>query len=636
MIRSRSLEFLRDLHKDEVYEEPEQDVGHEKNFIFTRDIEFRQEIIYFLVVDRFFDGDPSNNEGSNPELFDPERKDWGKYWGGDLIGIIDKLDYLKGMGVTAIWCTPLFEQVEYQVGAGRAAMHGYWTKDFKRLNPRYLAPGEDVSLFKHGSQKNVFDRLLDEIHKRSMKLILDIVCNHSNPPSSDGSQKGEIYDDGVLLADFNDDKKGFYHHYGTVTNWEDMWQVQNCELEGLATFNENCNEYRAYIKSAIKLWLDRGVDALRVDTVKHMPVWFWQEFNADIRAHKPEVFIFGEWIWNTPENPISTDFANHSGMTILDFALCLALRTGVAQGAGFGLVQDVLNKDGAYNGATELVTFLDNHDMPRFQTLNGDPSILKIAFIVLMCTRGIPCIYYGTEQCLHDDTNGGNDPYNRPMMTEFNTHSELYRISRLLSYARKKNTAIALGSQWPKVVTDNVYVFVRRYRTCRCFCAVNKGDEHVTLENIDTEFPDGQYQCLLTKRKFWIKNKILDILTLAPKEGIVMNFVGPSLESQAVVRVQVNGVPTQPNDVVVVIGNCPELGNWNIDDGVPLEYINSNTWFGEIPVEESAGKGIIYKYAIRREGHAPVRENIVCRRWVLPTEGDVKWRDTWKGESIMF
>ena len=93
---------------EEVKPESELDL----EFLYTRDIEFRQETIYFIVVDRFYDGEPENNEGPNPELYDPEGKDWGKYWGGDLQGIIDKLDYLKDLGVTAVWLTPLFEQVE--------------------------------------------------------------------------------------------------------------------------------------------------------------------------------------------------------------------------------------------------------------------------------------------------------------------------------------------------------------------------------------------------------------------------------------------------------------------------------------------------------------------------------------------
>ncbi len=90
----------------------ESNINSDFEFLFTRSIEFRQETIYFIIVDRFFDGDPTNNEGPNPKLYDPNQEKWGLYWGGDLQGIIDKLDYLKKMGVTAIWMTPLFEQIE--------------------------------------------------------------------------------------------------------------------------------------------------------------------------------------------------------------------------------------------------------------------------------------------------------------------------------------------------------------------------------------------------------------------------------------------------------------------------------------------------------------------------------------------
>jgi cyclomaltodextrin glucanotransferase len=220
-----------------LVEAQKQETDIDLEFLYTRDIEFRQETIYFIVVDRFFDGDPDNSEGPNPELYDPTGQDWGKYWGGDLQGVIDKLDYLKNMGVTAIWLTPLFEQIE-ELFVGSAAIHGYWIKDFKRLNPRFIGKDENPSLNKtQDTRDTTFDRLIQELHKRNMKFVLDIVCNHSNPDIS--GKKGELYDDGVKIADFNDDKDNWYHHYGEVTNWEDEWQIQNCELSGLATFNEN-------------------------------------------------------------------------------------------------------------------------------------------------------------------------------------------------------------------------------------------------------------------------------------------------------------------------------------------------------------------------------------------------------------
>ncbi|HEY9872435.1 MAG TPA: alpha-amylase family glycosyl hydrolase, partial [Candidatus Obscuribacterales bacterium] len=478
---------------------PDSDIDLE--FLYTRDIEFRQETIYFIVIDRFYDGDPDNSEGPNPELYDPENKNWGKYWGGDIQGIIDKLDYLKNLGVTAIWLTPLFEQVE-ALFIDSAAIHGYWTKDFKRLNPRFIGNNENPSLNATQETRNTaFDRLIEELHKRKMKMILDIVCNHSSPDFS--GKKGELYDDGVKIADFNDDKDNWYHHYGEVTNWEDEWQVQNCELSGLATFNENNPDYRNYIKSAIKQWLDRGVDALRVDTVKHMPIWFWQEFNADIQTHKPDVFIFGEWIYSDPRNEPSVEFANESGMTILDFGLCVAIRAALGQGAegGFHLIQDVFDLDHRYNRARELITFIDNHDMPRFQSLNPDPEMLRVAIALIMTSRGIPCIYYGTEQYLHDDTNGGNDPYNRPMMVNWDTESILYRDIRLLSGLRRLNPAVAMGSQWQKYLTPDVYCYVRRYRDSLLFVAMNRG-EAVKLEAVETELPNGEHTDVLTRRKF--------------------------------------------------------------------------------------------------------------------------------------
>ncbi|HEY9848429.1 MAG TPA: alpha-amylase family glycosyl hydrolase [Leptolyngbyaceae cyanobacterium] len=613
---------------ESLVSEPKQDTEIDLDFLYTRDIEFRQETIYFVVVDRFFDGDPDNSAGPNPELYDPEGQDWGKYWGGDLQGIIEKLDYLKNMGVTAVWLTPLFEQVE-ALFIEQAAIHGYWIKDFKRLNPRFIGKDEEPSLNKtQETRDTTFDRLIEELHKRKMKLILDIVCNHSNPDFS--GKKGELYDDGVKIADFNDDKNNWYHHYGEVTNWEDEWQVQNCELAGLATFNENNNEYREYIKSAIKQWLDRGVDALRVDTVKHMPIWFWQEFTGDMYKHRPDVFIFGEWIYSSPFNDRSIEFANESGMSLLDFGLCVAIRGALAQGAegGFHEIQKVFDLDYRYKSATELITFIDNHDMPRFQSLNPDPGMLKVAIALIMTCRGIPCIYYGTEQYLHDDTDGGNDPYNRPMMVNWDTESEIYRMIRLLAGVRRLNPALSMGGQWQQYITPDVYCYARKYNSSVCFVALNRGGA-TTIPEVTTCLPDGEHTCAITRRKFEVVDGKIHNLELEERDAIAISHVGERVKAQTIVRAQLNGVHTQPGERVVIMGDCPELGNWDIAKAFPLEYINNSTWFGEIPFEESAGTLITYKYAILREGTSPLRENLVPRRWYVASEGTVKWRDMW-------
>ncbi|BAC88314.1 cyclomaltodextrin glucanotransferase [Gloeobacter violaceus PCC 7421] len=597
------------------------------NLLQLSDIEFRGETIYFIVVDRFFNGDPDNDDGPDPSLYDPERQDWGKYWGGDLQGIIEKLDYLQQLGVTAVWVTPLFEQVEAMAWEA-APIHGYWTRDFKRINPRWVAGEHEVRLFERND--TTFDRLIEALHKRGMKLVLDIVCNHSSPDA--GGIKGQLFDDGKLIADYNDDKDHWYHHYGEVNNWDDEWQVQNCDLAGLATFNENNVRYRNYIKGAIKLWLDKGVDALRVDTVKHMPIWFWQEFNSDIQAHKPDVFVFGEWIYSHPLGERPVEFANYSGMTILDFGLCVAIRKALGQGGvgGFHLIEDVFKEDWRYRGATELVTFVDNHDMPRFQSLGADGEALRLAVDLIMTCRGIPCLYYGTEQYLHDDTDGGNDPYNRPMMDRWDTDTPLFQDIRVLSEVRRRNPAVKWGGQWTRYITPDVFAYVRKYRDSRCFVAMNRSHEAVRLEAVLTELPDGAHRCVLSEAAFTIQDGRLEKLELAPRQVVVISFVGRPVRGREIVRIQVNGFRTQPGEVVAVIGDCPELGDWDLSRAFRLEYINDNTWFGEIPFNKSANQIVAYKYVIFRENGPPINENRTSRRRFVPDKSIAKWRDVWE------
>jgi cyclomaltodextrin glucanotransferase len=590
------------------------------------DVECRGETIYFAVVDRFNSG-KKDRLGKETPLDDHTHTDWLKYWGGDLQGVIDKIDYLQDLGVTALWLTPLFEQVEGTAGES-APIHGYWTQDFKRVNARWVNHQQEVRLF---AENTVLDTLIAELHKRRMKFILDIVCNHSSPATTKG--KGRLFDDGKLIADFDDDKNNWYHHYGDVKDWNDAWQIQNCELCGLATFNENNLDYRRYIMDSIKMWLDKGVDALRVDTVKHMPNWFWQEFTSEMHTAKPNVFIFGEWIHNHPADPVSVDFANHSGMTVFDFGLCQAIRACFAGNAeqGFHLVQEVLDQDGVYRNASELVTFYENHDMPRLQSMGASNEMLDLATCLVMTTRGIPCLYYGYEQYLHNDTDGGQDPYNRPMMEKWETDTPAFHITRRLSAERGKNPAIQWGGLWFKFVEKDIYVYVRKYQLSRCVVILNKGPEHV-FESLDTELPDGTHQCILTGEPVEIKDGKLTGFKIGAAQCRVFSFVGPRVEGKTIARLQLNGVTTRPGDSVFVIGDCPELGQWDISKGVPLEYINPNTWFTELYFNESAGQSVAYKFVTihPEENSAPTRENRPARRRAVGTEGTAKWRDVWE------
>ena len=594
--------------------------------LYLSDEEFRGETIYFAITDRFNVGKKRTHAAG--ELDDPTHQDWNKYWGGDLQGIINKIDYLHKLGVTALWLTPLFEQVEGTAGAGTAPIHGYWTQDFKRVNQRWVNDPKEVRLF---AENTVLDKMIEELHRRKMKFVLDIVCNHSSPVTTKG--KGKLYDDGKLIADFDNDKDNWYHHYGDVKDWNDQWQIQNGELCGLATFNENNLEYRRYIISAIKMWLDKGVDALRIDTVKHMPNWFWQEFTGEMASHRPDIFIIGEWIHNHPSNPIAVDFANHAGMSLFDFALCQAIRDCIGKNAeeGFQLIQSVFDLDGNYRSASELVTIFENHDMARFQSLGASNEMLDLATALIMTVRGVPCIYYGSEQYLHNDTEGGNDPYNRPMMENWDETTVAYKTVQRLAQERGKNPAIQWGGLWPKAVEKDLYVFVRKYRDSRVLVVLNKGPER-SVDHIDSEFPNGMHECLLTGEKIEVRDGQVNQLKVGGGQARVFSFVGQPVKGKSIARLQLNGIATLPGDRILVIGNVPELGMWDLSKGVPLEYVNHNTWFGELAFNESAGKSIAYKLVVihPQPDAAPGRENRIVRRRSIAESGVAKWRDEWE------
>jgi hypothetical protein len=159
---------------------------------------------------------------------------------------------------------------------------------------------------------------------------------------------------------------------------------------------------------------------------------------------------------------------------------------------------------------------------------------------------------------------------------------------------------VQFGSQWTKYLTPDVYCFSRHYRNARCFVALNRGGG-ATLETVMTDLPDGSHTCVLTGRSASIQNGELRGLELAPGEALVFSFDGASSRGDAVTVFQLNACPTAPGEIVSVIGNCAELGEWDVSRAVRLEYINGNTWQAGVAFEQTAGKQVTYKYMIARE-----------------------------------
>ena len=597
---------------------------------------FNDRVIYFAVVDRFCNGNPANDRGRNPDSYDASRTDWFRYWGGDLNGVLSKLDYLRELGCSALWLTPIFDQIDGLVdveGRGMAGYHGYWTKDFKRLDEHLAGSPEDVRVFASGN--TVVDRLARAMHGMDMRLVLDIVCNHSSPAqrvdTGGRPNKGEIYDDGVLLTSYEDDKLGWYHRNGAVANWNDKAQVEGAELCGLADFNESRIGYRNYIKDAMRLWLDKGADAFRVDTVKHMPLWFWQEFVSDMVFHKPQLFVFGEWFQGGCYDDLSVQFANKSGMGMLDFSLQRALEDALARGAGpgFELVENVFRRDALFDDVRHLVTFIDNHDMPRFMSAGATERRVDMALALILTCRGTPCVYYGTEQYLHNDTNGGGDPYNRPMMEKWDTGTPAFRLIKSLAAVRKANPAVQHGSHRMKFLSPDVYAYTRVYRDSCCLAVFNRGPQtRLTLEGV--ELPDGEHEDAVSGRKVAVRGGRIEGLDAGRDSALVLSYAGaPRRRNGLEITFILNGFSTAFGQRVKVVGNCPELGGWDREKAFALEYVNGNMWMGRLPATESAGKAIAYKFMVENPDGSLLFENRPAHFRHLPGGGFLELQHRW-------
>jgi len=423
----------------------------------------QDEIIYFLLPDRFENGDPSNDRGglSGGRLttgFDPTAT--GFYHGGDLKGLIARLDYIQGLGATAVWVAPVLRNkaVQGAAGAESAGYHGYWITDFTRVDPHF------------GTNQD-FRALVDAVHGRGMKLYLDIVVNHTAdviayrecptrtcpyrsradyPYQRRGGLHGEPINGGFLGDDAEHQtaenfarltrpdyaytpyvRQGeehvkvpdwlndpiYYHNRGNSTfSGESSTFGDFAGLDDLMT--ENPRALRGFI-DIYGAWIDEyGVDGFRIDTARHVNPEFWQAFVPAVLARArargiPNFHIFGEVSTSAAEAaPLALHTRVDQLPAVLDFALAAAVRATVAGSRGTEVLTHVFEQDALYEGgaaaARRLPTFISNHDEGRFAYFvrAARPGVaaaevlrrVLLAHAMLFTLRGVPVVYYGDEQ----------------------------------------------------------------------------------------------------------------------------------------------------------------------------------------------------------------------------------------------
>lgn len=513
--------------------------------------DYRSRTIYFLITDRFHPHEPyapyvdpmypdATNTVNCFVQSCTQEQEFRKYWGGDIQGVIQKLDYLKDLGISAVWVTPLMENVRAYVGGTGygTGYHGYWVQNYYRVNAHF------------GDWADVND-LSREMHERGMRYIQDITLNHSNP--LDNHVDGRLYEssisDQIFINSYEDDydhSNGlrYYKHYqddprceaaATIADYDwSYWQLHHCLLADLSGYNQRNQDVAKYLLRAGKMWIDNGVDDYRLDAVKFPFPEFIASFTRTMREHlaslgRPSPYIVGEWSNGGAGDAKSLRFANHYqefGTNILDFQLSFKLNQFIGgnyeQGSerisAFDLDNFLHERVQAFKGRdTWQGTFLDNHDqirtLVRLQKINVADEAerrqrMDLGTVLLMTVRGIPIIYYGDEQYLahYDDgqntppqyvNSGDDDPWNRPGLNRWDENTPAFNIIGILADLRKRSPAISEGRYLTAYVDNDILMFERVQNGEVVLVAVNRGDEKTISLPGSLGIAPGDYTGLL-------------------------------------------------------------------------------------------------------------------------------------------
>jgi glycosidase len=457
--------------------------------------DWRDEVIYQVLVDRFANGDVNND-------FNVRRGHLARFQGGDWRGLEEHLDYLEELGVTTLWISPIVKNVE--TDADVDSYHGYWAQDLEKLNPHF---GDLAAL----------RSLTATAHEKGMKVVLDIVTNHmgqlffydinlnghadvyiegsgTKSPVTRSTEYDPDWDPRGVTARTSLGEAGrapvifiqdpsinrippdsilglgsSYHGFGRTLNYDDPAQLTLGDFPGgLKDVATELPEVRNYMIDAYARWVELvDLDGFRIDTVKHVEHEFWSTFAPAVRQrlaakNKGKFLMFGEAFdgrddllgsFTRPGELDSVFYFSQHYQVFRD--VFMYAHDPKAQKPTDQIKRLWEQRKTNYSATPQeggigippqkaLVNFIDNHDVARFlYEAKGDKAALRNALVLLMTAEGIPCLYYGTEQ----DFSGGNDPANREVLwdTKFDTTGDTFRHFAKLARVRKAYVALRRG-----------------------------------------------------------------------------------------------------------------------------------------------------------------------------------------------
>lgn len=450
---------------------------------WSSDREWREEMIYFLLVDRFHDGRARSPVRGRSRAHGSGRPEQLRGWcGGTLRGIRDHLDYIQDLGCTTVWLSPIFEN-----NAG--AYHGYAIQNYLDIDRRF------------GTKQDLVD-LVEEAHRREMRVILDVVANHSGdnwyyegrcPYYYCDSQQfpfgGWRSPDRPIPVELRD--PSYYHQRGEIRNWDSYPETREGDFCSLKGFNNDDDSAGLALQDVLirchQYWIrEADVDGFRMDAVKHMGELAVARFSSAVREYayrlgKRGFFLFGELIaqdsavdrYIGPNTPTQVgDRTIYFGLnSVLDFPLSYVLPAvlkGFAEPMALINRYEALHQHALHRGELGrfLVTFLDNHDQIgqspklRFGARAHDQQIIA-GIGYLICALGTPCVYYGTEQGFSGD--GDGDEFIRecmfslddPSLSLLNKECAIYREIAAIAAVNRRVEALRFGRMYFREISGN-------------------------------------------------------------------------------------------------------------------------------------------------------------------------------------
>lgn len=423
------------------------------------------DVIYLIMTDRFANGDPSNDDPTiSHGMLDRSKPRF--YHGGDFQGVIDHLPYLKSLGVTAIWLTPVYDNVNHLNqkqavnGEGIADYHGYGAVDYYGVEEHF----GDLALLR---------KLVDAAHALGLKVIQDQVANHVGP-------------DHPWMTDA---PKATWFHGTPGEHTNETWQIWSLPdphaservkrdvLNGwfmnvLPDMNQEDGDVARYEMQNALWWIgEAGFDGIRQDTLPYVARTFWRDWSHALKMQYPRLRTVGEVFDPEPAVP---SFFQGDVDSVFDFPLYFAMRDVFAHGASMERLSRVLAQDRLYANSNLLVTFLGNHDVMRFMSEPGATREgMKLAFTLLFTMRGMPSIFYGDEIGM----TGGGDPDNRhdfPGGWQGDAHNafeasgrspeenEIFNYVQKLAALRAKREALRQGSTTELALGRDTWAYARQ------------------------------------------------------------------------------------------------------------------------------------------------------------------------------